>query len=163
MTNNITASLLLLNAILLCIFDLIQCRILKKQSRRKSIHFDDVRPLMPTLKPGLEPSFYETEKMGVDEHGHFYYIMKGQGGGKRGIVCGITGKPCNEECFKKYAFYLTDYGEPLFFCRYFYCVFKGRRYVEYKVFDIKKKESKNVLLHDDHQHPHRGCMGRGHH
>lgn len=104
----------------------------KGQKRPGNQHFDDVlRPLLLGWRE-LEPSFEGTVEMGVDRYGQFYFVQQGQGGGTCGILCGLTGKHCDKECFKKHALYFNPDGEPLFFCRYYYTIFKGKKYSEYQ-------------------------------
>ena len=101
-----------------------------KLRRRGYLPSDDRRPLMLYKWADLPPLYEETDEMGIDEHGYFFYNMRGPGGGYRGLVCGRTDDCCTGECFKKNALYFTLDGKPLFFCRYFYTVFKGEKYVE---------------------------------
>lgn len=121
----------------------------KGQKRPGNQHFDDVlRPLLlAPYRNELEPSYEETDEMGVDQDGYFYFIQRGQGGGKRMILCGLTDKCCDKECFKKHALYFNNNGEPLFFCRYYYIVFKGRKYLEleYKVNPELVKELRKMF------------------
>lgn len=151
--SNLIASLLLLNAIIICIFDIIQCRKLKQlkkcqNNHPSNKHFDDImRPLLLEWKE-LEPAYEETDEMGV-EHGEFYFIQRGVGGGKRGLICGLTGKHCTEECFKRNALYFSYYGEPLFFCRYYYCLFKGKKYVEHTIITTEDKKSFIEFIKED--------------
>ena len=95
----------------------------------KGLHDEILRPLLLT-KDTLPPCFEEVDRMGVNRCGEFYFVQKGTGGGIRGIVCGFDNAHCSGECFKNSALYFTPNGEPLFFCRYYYTIFKGKKYVD---------------------------------
>lgn len=96
----------------------------------KGLHDDNLRPLLLTHDDDLPPCYEEVDQMGIDQTGHFFFIQRGLGGGLRGIVCGLDDTHCTGKCFKDTALYFTPDGKPLFFCRYFYTIFKGEKYVD---------------------------------
>lgn len=88
-----------------------------------------LQPLL-TYDAGLEPKFEDVDEMGFDESGNFYVIQSGPGGGKRGLICGRTDKSCRKYCCQEFGLFFSRDNKPLFFCRYYYCVIRGYRFVE---------------------------------
>ena len=117
----------------------------KGQIRPGNRHFNEnLRPLLLGFRE-LEPSYEETNEMGVDRRGNFYFIDRCNGGSHNELLCGIDGKICKGDCFKRNALYFDNDGNPLFFCRYYYTIFKGNRYSEYQV-DPKLVELYNNIF-----------------
>lgn len=108
--------------------------------KKKPAMFDPMVPLFEWgYFRGWEPKFEFCSEMGIDEYGDFYHIQPGEGGGKRGISCGGTDKSCDGRCAMNRAIYFTRDGEPLFFFRNFYCIFRATRFVD------QRKQKENLV------------------
>ena len=106
----------------------------------KGLHDDNLRPLLLTHDDDLPPCYEEVDEMGIKPNGDFYIIEPGPHGGKRGLICGLDDKHCIGKCALHTAMYFAENGQPLFFCRHFYTIFKGKQYKETVIFTKEQLE-----------------------